>query len=224
MRGRAVSGVAARVRLRAGPILRFGRGYRMLCASRTAPVLSPNGGIVGNSLQEQLLKAGLVSEQRLKDVRTDKHKAVKQTGKRGPQADDPARAAAERARAEKARKDLELNRQRQEEAQRRAHENEIRQLIHTHRVVREAGDLAYNFTDGNTLKRLHVTKDQHARLADGRLAVVRQDAFYELVPAEIAERLRARDAHLVLVHNQPAKQPDADDPYAEFKVPDDLIW
>ena len=196
----------------------------MLCASRAAPALCSSGGIVGNSLQDQLRKAGLVSEQRLKDVRTDKHKTVKQTGKRGPAADDPARLAAEQARAEKAAKDRELNRRRQEESQRRSRESEIRQLIHTHRVVRDGGELAYNFTDGTTLKRLHVTRDQHARLVDGRLAVVRQDTFYELVPAEIAERLRTRDASLVLVHNQPAKQPEADDPYAAFQVPDDLIW
>jgi hypothetical protein len=179
---------------------------------------------VGNSLQEQLLKAGLVKEQRLKETRTDKRKTVKQTGKRGPQANDPARLAAEQARAEKATRDRELNRQRQEEAARRARENEIRQLIHTHRVVREGGDLAFNFQDGTTLKRLYVNRDQHARLVDGRLAVVRQDAFYELVPAEIAERIRDRDPRLILVHNQPAKPPDGADPYAEFQVPDDLMW
>jgi uncharacterized protein len=179
---------------------------------------------VGNSLQEQLLKAGLVTEHKLKETRSDKRKTVKQTGKRGPDADDEARRAAERARAEKAARDRELNRQRQEEAERRARENELRQLIHTHRVVREGGDLAYHFTDGRTLKRLYVSRDQHARLVDGRLAVVRQDAFYELVPAEIAERVRARDPGRVLVWNQPAKAPDTDDPYAEFQVPDDLMW
>lgn len=179
---------------------------------------------MGNSLQEQLLKAGLVSEQRLKESRSDKRQTTKQTGKRGPRADDPARRAADAAREEKARRDRELNRQRQEESDRRARENEIRQLIHTNRVVRDGGDLAYNFTDGATLKRLYVNKDQHARLVDGRLAVVRQDAFYELVPAEVAERLRARDARLILVHNRPEGPAAADDPYADFQVPDDLMW
>jgi uncharacterized protein len=179
---------------------------------------------VGNSLQEQLLKAGLVSEQRVKETRADKRKTVKQTGKHGPAVDEGARRAAEAAREEKARRDRELNRQRQEESERRTRENDIRQLIHAHRVVREGGDRAYNFTDGSTLKRLYVTKDQHAQLVDGRLAVVRQDAFYELVPAEVAERLRARDANLVLVHNRPEKKPAGDDPYADFQVPDDLMW
>lgn len=179
---------------------------------------------MGNSLQEQLLKAGLVSEHKLKETRSDKRKVVKQGGKRdaGPNAE--ARQAAERARAEKAARDRELNRQRQAEAAQRARENELRQLIHTHRVVREGGELAYNFTDGRTLKRLYVTKDQRARLVDGRLAVVRQDAFYELIPAEVAERVCARDPSLVLVWNRPAKAPEGEDPYAEFQVPDDLMW
>ncbi len=179
---------------------------------------------MGNSLQEQLLKAGLVSQQKVKETRTDKRKTVKQPGGRAAATDDPARRAAEQARAEKAQKDRELNRQRQEEAQARARENDIRQLIHAHRLVREGGDLAYNFTDGTTLKRLYVNKDQHARLVDGRLALVRQDTFYELVPAEIAARLRERNPSLVLVHNQPAQKPAADDPYADFQVPDDLMW
>ncbi|QGU33079.1 DUF2058 domain-containing protein [Thermochromatium tepidum] len=184
---------------------------------------------MGNSLQEQLLKAGLVNEQKLKQARADRRKQIKQTGGRPTAEAQAAQAAAERARAEKLARDRELNRQYQEKVARRAAENEIRQLIHTHRVVRDGGDLAYNFTDGSTLKRLYVNKDQHAKLVAGRLAIVRQDNFYELVPAEIAERVQAHDASLVLVFNRSRDEakpddPFADDPYAEYQVPDDLIW
>lgn len=179
---------------------------------------------MGNSLQEQLLKAGLVTEQRLKETRTDRHKTAKQAGKRGPKPDPAARREVERAQAEKAARDRELNRQRQEEAERRARETELRQLIHSHRVVREGGERAYNFTDGRTLKRLYLTKEQHTRLVDGRLAVVRQDAFYELIPAEIAERVQARDPERLLVWNRQGPAPQGEDPYAAYQVPDDLIW
>ncbi len=180
---------------------------------------------MGNSLQDQLLKAGLVKEHTLKQARSTQHKQSKQSGRREPAVETAeARAAAERARVEKAGRDRELNRQRQEEAALRAAENEIRQLIHANRVVRDGGDLAYNFTDGATLKRIYVNQEQHAKLVGGRLAVVRQDTFYELVPAELVERIRARDASLVLVCNQPTAKPDADDPYAAYQVPDDLIW
>lgn len=182
---------------------------------------------MGNSLQDQLLKAGLVDEQKLRQARSSKRKQVKQGGKGakgGVSAE--AREAAERARREKLERDRALNRERQEEAARRARENEIRQLIHTHRLVREGGDMAYNFTDGSALKRLYVKKEQHAGLVAGRLAIVRQDEFYELVPAELVERLRERDAGaLVLVFNAPSDAAsDESDPYAEFQVPDDLMW
>ncbi|QIK38158.1 DUF2058 domain-containing protein [Caldichromatium japonicum] len=181
---------------------------------------------MANSLQEQLLKAGLVSEQRLKETRAVKRKERKQ-GKPGS-ADDgrDARAAAQRVYAEKVARDRELNRQRQEAAARRAAEHEIRQLIHTHRIVRANADIAYHFRDGDLLKRLYVNKEQQAKLVAGQLAIVRQDTFYELVPVEIAERLLARDPGLILVFNrdQGSAAPDPDDPYAAYLVPDDLMW
>lgn len=179
---------------------------------------------VGNSLQEQLLKAGLVNAQTVKQTRSDKRKQVKHSGGQPTPEEQAARAAADRERAAKIERDRELNRQRQEEAARRAAENEIRQLIHTHRVVRDQGDLAYNFTDGSTLKRLYVNAEQHASLVAGRLAIVRQDTFYELVSAEIAERIQARNAALVLVFNRAKDSNAADDPYAAYQVPDDLMW
>jgi uncharacterized protein YaiL (DUF2058 family) len=179
---------------------------------------------VGNSLQDQLLKAGLVDEQKLKQARTSKHKKGKQAGAQSAAIDNETRQAAERARRQKLERDRELNRQRQEEAALRAAENEIRQLVHAHRVVRERGDLAFNFTDGTTLKRIYINKELHAKLVAGSLAVVRQDTFYEVVPCEIAEKVLARDASLVLVYNKPGDTADANDPYGDYKVPDDLMW
>lgn len=179
---------------------------------------------MASSLQEQLLKAGLVSEQQAKQARTGKKKSGKQGGKGARGTQDEARRADAAARAAKAEKDREHNRRQREAAEQRAREHEMRQLIHTHRVVREGGDLAYNFADGTALKRLYVNAEQHARLVDGRLAIVRQDAFYELIPADTAERLSARDASLILVWNRTQPGGEGDDPYAGFEVPDDLMW
>ncbi|NCA70146.1 MAG: DUF2058 domain-containing protein [Sphingobacteriia bacterium] len=179
---------------------------------------------MGNSLQDQLLKAGLVKEQTLKQARAAKHKQAKQRPASAAPIDQEAKQAAERARREKIERDRELNRQRQEEAALRAAENEVRQLVHAHRVVRDRAELAYNFTDGKTLKRIYVSREQHARIVAGTLAIVRQDAFYEVLPSEIADRLSARDPRLILVHNKPDDEPVADDPYAEYQVPDDLMW
>jgi uncharacterized protein YaiL (DUF2058 family) len=174
-----------------------------------------------------LLKAGLVDEQKLKQARTSKRKKTKQAGGKD-QAAIENRRRAEQAAAEKARRDRELNRQRQEEAKRRAEENELRQYIHTHRILRGEGHVAYNFQDGDSLKRIYVTAEQQRGLAGGKLGLVRQDAGYELVPAEIAEKIAGRKAALILVLNRPGEGQDADAPeeddYADFKVPDDLMW
>lgn len=179
---------------------------------------------MGNSLQDQLLKAGLVDKQKAKQVQTGKRKKKKQGG--ATQGVDEAQQRARKAAAEKAERDRELNRQRQEEARRKAEENELRQLIHGHRVPRPEADIAYNFQDGNSLKRLYVTAEQQRRLVGGALAVVRQDAHFELVPVEIAERILARKPELVLVLNRPGedRSGDEDDEYADYKIPDDLIW
>jgi len=182
---------------------------------------------VGNSLQDQLLKAGLINSQKLKQVRTEKRKENRQS-QGNPQSVAESRRRLEEEAAEKAKRDRELNLKRQEEIKLKEEENSIRQLIHSHRIPRSGGDIAFNFADRGRLRRIYLTPEQHRALVAGRLALVRQDAEFELVPPEIGENLLARNASLVLVLNRPdtRKGPDigTDDPYAAYQVPDDLIW
>ncbi|MBK1650088.1 DUF2058 domain-containing protein [Rhabdochromatium marinum] len=181
---------------------------------------------MGNSLQDQLLKSGLVSSQQAKQSQSKKRKQRRQ----GADSESAARReAVQRAEAEKAARDRELNRQRAEEAQRKAEQNALREMVHQHRVTRTGGDLAYNFADGPALKRLYVNADQHAAIVGGQLAIVRQDNFYELIPAETAERVAERDAERILVWNQGSNATGGatsadDDEYADYQVPDDLMW
>ncbi len=178
---------------------------------------------MGNSLQDQLLKAGLVSKQQAKQLRAAKRK------KRRQQASKTEREIAQRARqaaAQKAARDRALNRQREEAARRRAEAHELRQLIHQHRIARADGEIAFYFQDGKTLKHLYVNAEQRRAIAQGKLAVVRQDQCYELLPAEIAARIRKRRPELILVLHQETHKAAAseEDPYAEYSVPDDLMW
>jgi len=133
------------------------------------------------------------------------------------------REQAARAAAEKRKRDQELNRQRDEEAKRKAEQIALWQTVRDHRIPRSGGDTAYNFSDGKALKRLYVSAAQHRDLVAGSLAIVRHDDFYELVPGAVAERLAAAEPALVLVHNRPDGD-DGEDEYADFKVPDDLMW
>jgi uncharacterized protein YaiL (DUF2058 family) len=179
---------------------------------------------VGSSLQDQLLKAGLVDEQRLKQARSDKRKKQKKAAAAGNSHHEEERRQARQAAAQKAQRDRELNRVHQEEAGRKAEANELRQLIHTNRLPRRDGDVPYSFQEGPALKRIYVTADQQRGLAQGRLAIVRQDTGYEVVPASIASRVSARDPSVVLVQHQPGSDGLGDSDYADFKVPDDLMW
>lgn len=175
---------------------------------------------MAGSLQDQLVKAGLASEQQRRQT-TAKKRKQKRSG--APAADAAQREQAARAAAEKRKRDQELNRQRDEESKRKAEQIALWQTVRDHRIPRSGGDTAYNFSDGKALKRLYVSAAQHRDLVAGGLAIVRHDDFYELVPGAVAERLAAADPALVLVHNR-ADSDDGEDEYADFKVPDDLMW
>ncbi|MDX2350229.1 MAG: DUF2058 family protein, partial [Porticoccus sp.] len=65
----------------------------------------------------------------------------------------------------------------------------------------------------------------HNQLSKGLIAVVRLNDQYELVPAVVADKISQRDESIVLVQNQANKDDSGeDDYYADFKIPDDLMW
>lgn len=178
---------------------------------------------MSNSLQNQLLKMGLVDEKKVNQVKKEKHKQAKQQGKKAQAVDEAARLA-QQAAAQKAERDRELNRQRKEEAERRALAAQVRQLIEVNRLPKGDGEIAYNFSDGSMVKRLYVTEQVQRQLGLGRLAIVRLDEEYELVPTAVAEKIRQRDEGCVILCNEPEQNSDEDDPYADYQIPDDLMW
>lgn len=176
------------------------------------------------SLQDQLLKAGVVDAKKAKQIKHEKHKQTKQQPKGKPVADD-AKAAARQALADKAARDREINRHKQQEAEHRALKAQIVQLISLNRVDRQRGDVPFQFTDDKKIKKLYVTAKLHDQLGRGLLAIARFGEGYELVPAGIADKIRQRDETVIVLHNQKAaSELPEDDPYAAFQIPDDLMW
>jgi hypothetical protein len=176
---------------------------------------------MGGSLRDQLLKAGLVDPRKARQAEAEKRKQGRQQRSGTPEAE---RVAAQQALAEKAARDRELNRRRQEEARRKALAAEVADLIRSHVIARDGGDVRYSFADGQVLKQIYVTRAQQHQLATGQIGIVRHGEGYALVAAAVAEKVRARDqASLVLLNATDAGE-DADDPYAAYKVPDDLMW
>ncbi|MES9937106.1 MAG: DUF2058 domain-containing protein [Sedimenticola sp.] len=179
---------------------------------------------MGNSLQDQLLKAGLTDKKQVNKAKKAKQQKEKaQRHSKQKQVDESTRRAREAA-AEAARRDRELNQQKQQAAEEKAIAAQVRQLIEMNRLALDDGELAYNFTDDGKVRRIHVTDEIQRQLGRGRLAIVKLGQQYEVVPAGVAEKIRSRSAESVVVCNEPEVQDDADDPYADFKVPDDMMW
>lgn len=179
---------------------------------------------MANAFGDQFLKAGLVNKSQLNKAKKSKNKQQKLKQKQKVEVVDEAALAARKAAEEKAVRDRELNQRRKEEAERRAIQAQIRQLIEMNRLPRDEGEVGYNFQDGSAIRKIFVTEAIRDRLARGQLAIVRLDETYEVVPAGVAERIRLRDESYVISTEEQQAEDQGDDPYADYKVPDDLMW
>jgi uncharacterized protein YaiL (DUF2058 family) len=181
----------------------------------------------GNPLQEQLLKAGLVKKSRLAEIAREQQKARHAKGPAGP---DEIALAAEQARAEKVERDRALAAGRKAQLQASELRAQARQIIQDKKVP-GAGDSEYRFTADGAIRSILVSDDQRAKLACGTLLIVRLGERYELLPRAAGDKVRERDpAAIVLDHGldagteRAASTSEDDAYYAQFAVPDDLMW
>ena len=179
------------------------------------------------SLQDQLLKAGLIDNKKAKQANKEKRKESNVARRSNEEKVDEIKQSAEQARLEKAERDRELNRQRDLELQQKAIAAQIKQLIENHRQKKGAGegDVEYNFTDGKLIKKMRVSPLVLEQIARGLLAVVKLGESYELVPRIVADKIAQRDEKYVVVANtKQDNKVDEDDPYKDYVIPDDLMW
>jgi uncharacterized protein YaiL (DUF2058 family) len=134
------------------------------------------------------------------------------------------KAQTQQAQAAKVARDQELNRRREDKAQRRARIAQIEQIIEQNRVPRLETEDYYSFIDGKKIRRMSVDAPRREQLTRGELVIVRYRGHYAVVPAAIAERIRERDANMVVPLLQPKTSSEPDDTYKDFVVPDDLMW
>lgn len=176
------------------------------------------------SLRDQLLKAGLVNEKQVKQAGKQQKKQQRLVHKGQAEKDVSQREAALKAQAEKQARDQELNRQQQEKAEQKARTAQIKQLIETSRLPKLTTEDYYNFVDDKKVKRLSVNKLMRDKLSSGSLAIVRHGGGYEVIPREAALKIQERDPRRIVQLNVQTEAPDADDPYAAYQIPDDLMW
>jgi uncharacterized protein YaiL (DUF2058 family) len=180
-----------------------------------------------NPLQAQLLKAGLAKKGKVADAAREQIKA--RHGKAPPSPTD-IQQEAERTRAEKAERDRALAAGRKAQARIAELHAQARQIIEDKKVPR-AGESEYRFTADGAIRTLLVNDDLRRKLSSGALVIARLGDRYELLPRAAADKVRERDAGMIVLdHGQdagtgsPAASSEDEAYYAQFQVPDDLVW
>mgnify|MGYP002682710711 FL=1 len=178
-------------------------------------------------LQEQLLKAGLVKKAKVVEVAHAQNKVRYAKGASTP---GEIQLEAERVRVERVERDRSLAAERKTEARTIELRGQARQIMEDRKVPR-AGDSEYRFSVDDSIRTVLVNDDLRKKLSSGALVIVRVDERYELLPRAAVEKIRERDASMIVLdHGQdagaePAATTSEDDAYyAKFKVPDDLVW
>jgi len=179
---------------------------------------------MSNALQEQLLKAGLTTEKKVKKENHAKRKKAKLQKKNKVKEVDESKLLAQKAAEEKRKRDQELNKQKEDAAKQKAIIAQIKQLIEMNNVSANEGETAYNFEDNKVIKRVYVTDAQHDQISRGKLAIAKFDEKYNVIPIVVANKIKDRDASYIIVLNDSASTDEIDDEYADYKIPDDLMW
>ncbi|HHD7738429.1 TPA: DUF2058 domain-containing protein [Providencia rettgeri] len=175
------------------------------------------------TLQEQMLKAGLVTSKKMAKVQRTAKKSRVQARE--------AREAVEENKKAQLERDKQLSEQHKQMVQSKEFKAQVKQLIEMNKVDISKGDISFNFTDNNVIKQVVVDKITQTQLISGRLAIARlviensDNNEYVIIPASVADKITQRDANSIVLNNTLSQEEqDEDDPYAHFKIPDDLMW
>ena len=175
------------------------------------------------TLQEQMLKAGLVTSKKMAKVQRTAKKSRVQARE--------AREAVEENKKAQLERDKQLSEQQKQAALSKEYKAQVKQLIEMNRITVAKGNIEFNSTDSNLIKKVVVDKTTQAQLINGRLAIARlavnnKDEYeYAIIPASVADKIAQRDADSIVLNSALSQEEqDEDDPYADFKVPDDLMW
>ncbi len=108
------------------------------------------------SLQDQLLKAGVINKNKAKKVKNDQHKQAKVVRKMGGKTVNEAKAAVVSEQTKKIERDRDLNLKKQQDANHKSIIAQIKQLIDLNKIKGNKGDIHYSFVYDNKVKHIFV--------------------------------------------------------------------
>ncbi len=178
---------------------------------------------MAGSLRDQLLKAGLVDKNKVQTLKQERHKKRKTLSKTAKANVEPT--PAQRHMAEKTARDRDINRKGQSKRERRAILAQVRQIVETHRIERADAQIGFQFLENKKIRKILVTPVLHDQLVKGLIVIVRYKQGYELVGKAVAEKISQRDpSFVVTLESDTVQETKVEDCYAQYKVPDDLVW
>ncbi len=177
------------------------------------------------SLQDQLLKAGLTNKKKVNVANSEKRKLVRQQ-KKGlvEKTEDEIKQAVLKAEKEQAEHSRLLNKEIKEQADQKALQAQIRQLITMNQIHTESDAVNYQFSDNGKIKNIAVSHTQQKQLASGILGIATLDNTYIILHHQVLTKIAERDASAIILQNSIDSTSEEDDFYADYQIPDDLMW
>ncbi|WP_041278138.1 DUF2058 domain-containing protein [Desulfotalea psychrophila] len=180
---------------------------------------------MSNPFQDQFLKLGLVDKKQVTKSKKVQHQKKKQkVAKNAAPVVDENALLAQEAQEKKRIRAQELNRQREEKLRKREAMAAVKQIITQNRIEKDKKGLAYHFTDDKKIQRIFVAKEVADQLSKGRLGIVAFAAGYEVVNRAVIEKIESLATGTFVFIAEMTADLDEEDPYAEYQIPDDLMW
>ena len=182
-----------------------------------------------SSLQDQLLKSGLANKKQAgrakhhKQQQQSRQKKHKQSGIATPQQSELEIKLAQE-KEQKNQQDLLLNLGRDQELEKKSIQHQIDQLIQANQIkIAKDADVSYHFTHNDKIKSIYVNEEQKDQIVSGRIVIAELKKGFVLIGHGVAKRVEEKDKIRVVILAQEVEF-EEDDPYAQFVVPDDLMW
>jgi uncharacterized protein YaiL (DUF2058 family) len=181
---------------------------------------------MAGSLQDQLKNSGLVSKKKSQQLDAEKRKKIKAQNK-GQKIDNEISEKVKQAELQKKYDDQKRNQQQQLQVRQNEEKARINQIVDQAKIKDYDGDTAFNFQFNNKVKTLYLNKENYDALVAGSIGLCQIDNAIFILPNSTVNKINKINPIYVVLHQEklntmPETAPD--DPYADYDIPDDLMW
>ncbi|HIQ14631.1 MAG TPA: DUF2058 family protein [Leucothrix sp.] len=165
---------------------------------------------MATSLQDQLLQAGIVTEEQVQNVENEKKsqrqkrfkakkkQTQKKTSQTKPQSDLEKFYKQRTALEKKERKESREAKLAEKKLKKERHEK-VCKLIHECKSEIPEGDIRFNFAIGNNIKYIFINETQQEKLSNGELAITFLKGKKVLIPAATAADINIVDPNKIVI-------------------------